>query len=164
MEIGRARDIETGGKRKIVAVIGGAEASEKHLKIAEQVGRFIAEKNAILVTGGMGGIMTAASKGAKGANGLVIGVLPTLDKGSANPYVDIPIATGLSQARNFIIARTCDCAIAIDGKYGTLSEIAYCLMYNIPVIGIDTWNIDAPIKQAKTAQQAVDLAFKVMEE
>ena len=151
-------------RRKIVAVIGGAEASEKHLKTAEQVGRLIAEKNAILVTGGMGGIMTAASKGAKDANGLVIGVLPTLDKASANPYVDIPIATGLSQARNFIIARTCDCAIAIDGKYGTLSEIAYCLMYNIPVIGIDTWNIDAPIKQAKTAQQAVDLAFKVMEE
>jgi uncharacterized protein (TIGR00725 family) len=150
--------------RKIVAVIGGAEASEKHLKTAEQVGRLIAEKNAILVTGGMGGIMTAASKGAKDANGLVIGVLPTLDKASANPYVDIPIATGLNQARNFIIARTCDCAIAIDGKYGTLTEIAYCLMYNIPVIGIDTWNIDAPIKQAKTAQQAVDLAFKAMEE
>ena len=156
--------METGRKRKIVAVIGGSEASEKHLKTAEQVGRLIAEKNAILVTGGMGGIMTAASKGAKDANGLVIGVLPTLDKASANPYVDIPIATGLNQARNFVIARTCDCAIAIDGKYGTLSEIAYCLMYNIPVIGIDTWNIDAPIKRARTAQQAVDLAFKAMEE
>jgi len=164
MEKERAGDAGTGIKRKIIAVIGGAEASEKHLKIAEQVGRLIAERNAILVTGGMGGIMSAASKGAKEANGLVIGILPTADKESANPYVDIPIVTGLNQARNFIIARTCDCAIAVNGRFGTLSEIAYCLMYDIPVIGIDTWQIDAPIAVAETAQQAVDLAFKAVEE
>jgi uncharacterized protein (TIGR00725 family) len=164
METGRPGDTETYRKRKIIAVIGGAEASEKHLKIAEQVGRLIAERNAILVTGGMGGIMSAASKGAKEANGLVIGILPTADKESANPYVDIPIVTGLNQARNFIIARTCDCAIAVNGRFGTLSEIAYCLMYDIPVIGIDTWQIDAPIAVAETAQQAVDLAFKAVEE
>jgi uncharacterized protein (TIGR00725 family) len=150
---------ETAGKRKIIAVIGGAEASEKYLRIAEEVGSLIAARNAILVTGGMGGVMTAASKGAKIANGLVIGILPTADKESANPYVDIPIVTGLNQARNFIIARTCDCAIAINGKFGTLSEIAYCLMYDVPVIGIDTWQIDAPITEAKNAQEAVDLAF-----
>ena len=164
MEKERAGDAGTGIKRKIIAVIGGAEASEKHLKIAEQVGRLIAERNAILVTGGMGGIMSAASKGAKEANGLVIGILPTANKESANPYVDIPIVTGLNQARNFIIARTCDCAIAVNGRFGTLSEIAYCLMYDIPVIGIDTWQIDAPIAVAETAQQAVDLAFKAVEE
>jgi len=164
METGRPGDTETYRKRKIIAVIGGAEASEKHLKIAEQVGRLIAERNAILVTGGMGGIMSAASKGAKEANGLVIGILPTANKESANPYVDIPIVTGLNQARNFIIARTCDCAIAVNGRFGTLSEIAYCLMYDIPVIGIDTWQIDAPIAVAETAQQAVDLAFKAVEE
>jgi uncharacterized protein (TIGR00725 family) len=151
---------ETAGKRKIIAVIGGAEASEKYLRIAEEVGSLIAARNAILVTGGMGGVMTAASKGAKIANGLVIGILPTADKESANPYVDIPIVTGLNQARNFIIARTCDCAIAINGKFGTLSEIAYCLMYDVPVIGIDTWQIDAPITEAKNAQEAVDLAFE----
>jgi len=164
MEKERAGDAGTGIKRKIIAVIGGAEASEKHLKIAEQVGRLIAERNAILVTGGMGGVMSAASKGAKEANGLVIGILPTANKESANPYVDIPIVTGLNQARNFIIARTCDCAIAVNGRFGTLSEIAYCLMYDIPVIGIDTWQIDAPIAVAETAQQAVDLAFKAVEE
>lgn len=147
-------------RKRIIAVIGGAEAGEKHLKIAEEVGRLIAQHNAILVTGGMGGVMSAASKGASEANGLVIGILPTADKESANPYVDIPIVTGLNQARNFIIARTCDCAIAIDGKFGTLSEIAYCLMYDVPVIGIDTWHIDAPIIKAESAQEAVDLAFK----
>lgn len=147
-------------KRKIIAVIGGSEAAEKHLKLAEEVGRLIAEHDAILVTGGMGGVMAAASKGAREANGLVIGILPTTDKESANPYVDIPIVTGLSHARNSIIARTCDCAIAIDGKFGTLSEIAYCLMYNIPIIGVDTWHIDAPIIKAESAREAIDLAFK----
>jgi uncharacterized protein (TIGR00725 family) len=104
-------------RQKIIAVIGGSEASQKHLKIAEGVGFLIA-------------------------------------------YVDIPIATGMHEARNIIIARTCDCAIAIDGRYGTLSEIAYCLIFNRPVIGINTWSIKAPIIQAQTAQEAVDLAFK----
>ena len=151
-------------RRKIIAVIGGAEASEEHLKIAEEVGFLIAKKGGLLITGGMGGVMEAASKGAKRADGLVIGILPTVEKETANPYVDIPIATGLGQARNFVIARTCDCAIAIDGKYGTLSEIAYCLMYNVQVIGIDTWEIEAPITRAKTAQEAVESAFKVISE
>jgi len=146
-------------RRKIIAVIGGAEASEEHLRIAEEVGSLIAERGAILITGGMGGIMSAASKGAKEAKGLVIGILPTTDRESANPYVEIPIVTGLNNARNFVIARTCDCAIAINGKYGTLTEIAYCLMYNVPVIGIDTWRIEAPIIHAKNAREAVDAAF-----
>ena len=157
----RPGDIET-TRRKIIAVIGGAEASDKHLTIAEEVGSLIAKGDAILITGGMGGVMASASKGAKEANGLVIGILPTLERESANPYVDIPIVTGLSQARNLIIARTCDCAIAINGKYGTLSEIAYCLMYDVPVIGIDTWKIDAPIVEAKNAVEAIELAFKAI--
>jgi len=147
-------------KRKIIAIIGGSEADERHLKIAQEVGFLIAKRGAILITGGLGGVMNAASQGAKEADGLVIGILPTIDKQSANPYVDIPIVTGMSEARNIIIARTCDCAIAISGKYGTLSEIAYCLMFGVPVIGINTWNIDAPIIEAKTAEQAVDLAFE----
>ena len=149
-------------KRKIIAVIGGAEASEEHLKIAEEVGSLIAKKDGVLITGGMGGVMEAASRGAKRADGLVIGILPTVEKDTANQYVDIPIITGLSHARNFIIARTCDCAIAINGKYGTLSELAFCLMYHVPVIGIDTWEIKAPIIKAKNAKEAVDLAFKAI--
>jgi uncharacterized protein (TIGR00725 family) len=161
MEKRKYRDTET-RRKKIIAVIGGSEASEKHLKIAEEVGSLIAKRGAVLVTGGMGGIMSAASKGAKKANGLVIGILPTLGREGANPYIDIPIVTGLNQARNFIIARTCDCAIAIDGKFGTLSEIAYCLMYDTPVIGIDTWQLDAPIRQAESPERAIEIAFEVM--
>lgn len=149
-------------KKKIIAVIGGAEASDEHLKIAEEVGSLIAKRGAVLITGGMGGIMTAASKGARQSSGLVIGILPTTEKESANPYVDIPIVTGIGHARNFIIARTCDCAIAIDGKYGTLSEIAFCLMYDVPVICIDTWQLEAPVIEAKNAADAVDRAFKAI--
>ncbi len=146
--------------KKIIAVIGGSEPDEKSLKIAEEVGSLIAQKGAVLITGGMGGVMNAASRGAKSANGLVIGILPTDNKAHANPYIDIPIVTGMSEARNIIIARTCDCAVAINGKYGTLSEIAYCLMFNVPVIGINTWDIDAPIKKASSAAQAVKIIFE----
>ncbi len=147
-------------RRKIVAVIGGSETTQENLKIAEKVGALIAQRKAILITGGLGGIMNAASKGAKQADGLVIGILPTADKESSNPYVDIPIVTGMGEARNIIIARTCDCAIAIDGKYGTLSEIAYCLMFDIPVIGINTWEIFAPIIKEENAEEAVSLIFE----
>mgnify|MGYP001030819260 CR=1 FL=1 len=146
--------------KKIIAVIGGSEPDEKSLKIAEEVGSLIAQKGAVLITGGMGGVMNAASKGAKSANGLVIGILPTDNKAHANPYVDIPIVTGMNEARNIIIARTCDCAVAINGKYGTLSEITYCLMFNVPVIGINTWDVGAPIKKASSAAQAVKIIFE----
>jgi uncharacterized protein (TIGR00725 family) len=149
-------------RRKIIAVIGGSEVDQKDLTIAEEVGSLIAKKGAILITGGMGGVMHAASQGAKQADGLVIGILPTADRESANPYVDIPIITGLGEARNIIIARTCDCAIAVSGKYGTLSEIAYCMMFNKPVIGIHTWKIDAPIIHVESAQEAIDKAFTAM--
>lgn len=148
--------------KKIIAVIGGAETTQKNLNIAEEVGSLIAKNGAMLITGGLGGVMGAASRGAKQAGGLVIGILPGTDKRTANEYVDIAIVTGMNQARNIIIARTCDCAIAINGRYGTLSEIAYCLMFNVPVIGINTWNIEAPIIRVKSAKEAVVKAFKLI--
>jgi uncharacterized protein (TIGR00725 family) len=151
-------------KPKIIAVIGGAETTKKNLQIAEEVGRLIGQSGNILVTGGMGGVMEAASRGAKTGRGLVIGILPSIDKRGANEFVDIPIVTGMNQARNIIIARTCDCAIAIDGKYGTLSEIAYCLMFSIPVIGINTWRIEAPIVHVATAEEAVAKALELVAE
>jgi len=149
-------------KSKIIAVIGGAETSQKNLRCAEQVGRLIARSGNILITGGMGGVMEAASRGAKSVKGLVIGVLPGTDRGAANNFIDIPIVTGMNQARNIIIARTCHCAIAIDGKYGTLSEIAYCLMFGIPVIGINTWRLEAPIIHVRTATEAVTKALQLV--
>lgn len=150
-------------KRWFIAVIGGSQADDASIKIAEEVGRLIAKENAVLITGGLGGIMHAASKGAHSCGGLVIGILPTMTKDTANPYVDIPIVTGMGEVRNAIIARTCDGAIAIDGKYGTLSEIAFCLQFNKVVVGIDTWNIEAPILKASSARQAMTMLNEALD-
>lgn len=133
---------DSGRDKKIIAVVGGNIATEEIYKKAYQVGKIIAEKNYILICGGLGGVMEAVSKGAKENNGLTIGILPGKSKTDANPYIDIPIVTAMSNARNAIIARTCDLAIAINGKYGTLSEIAYCLNFGKTVLGIDTYNIE----------------------
>ncbi len=128
-------------RKKIVAVIGASEAEEMVLRDAEAVGAGIAERDALLISGGLGGVMEAACRGAKQAGGTTIGILPGTERSDASSYVDIRIVTGLSQARNVIIARSCDAAVAISGKYGTLSEIAYCLMFGVPVIGLGTWRL-----------------------
>ena len=131
--------------KKIIAVIGGNIATEEIYEKAFQVGKIIAENDCILICGGLGGVMEAAAKGAKENGGFTIGILPGTNKQDANPYIDIPIVTAMSNARNAIIARTCDIAIAINGKYGTLSEIAYCLNFGKTVLGIDTYKIDGII-------------------
>ena len=131
--------------KKIIAVIGGNIATEEIYEKAFQVGKIIAENDCILICGGLGGVMEAAAKGAKENGGFTIGILPGTNKADANPYIDIPIVTAMSNARNAIIARTCDIAIAINGKYGTLSEIAYCLNFGKTVLGIDTYKIDGII-------------------
>lgn len=144
---------------KIIGVIGGSVCSKEIEKIAFEVGERIAKNGAILVCGGLGGVMKAAAKGAKSAGGTTIGILPTQTKKDANPYIDIPIVTGMSIARNVIVVRSSDAVIAIDGRYGTLSEIAIALNLGIPVIGLKTWDIKAPIIIAKTPEQAVELAI-----
>ncbi len=143
---------------KLIAVIGGRNANPSQLKAAEDVGRLIALNKAILICGGLGGVMEAASKGAKSANGITIGILPQEEKQYANDYIDVPIATGMGIGRNVIITRTADAIIAIGGEYGTLSEIAFGLQIDKPVIGIDTWEIDGIIK-AVDAEDAVKKAL-----
>jgi hypothetical protein len=147
---------------RIIGVIGGSSCSEEIFDVAYQVGRGIGERGGILICGGMSGVMEAACKGAREAGGLTIGILPTNSISSANPFVDIPIATGLGEARNVIIIRTAQVIIAIDGRYGTLSEIAFALIFRKPVIGISTWKIKAPIKTVNSAEAAVDLAFRLL--
>jgi uncharacterized protein (TIGR00725 family) len=150
-------------KRKIIAVIGSSQADDDSLHAAEEMGRLIAQENAVLVTGGLGGVMHAASRGAHSCGGLVIGILPTATKDTASQYVDIPIVTGMGEARNTIIARTCDGVVAIDGKYGTLSEIAFCLQFGKVVVGINTWEIEAPILKASSAREAMTMLMKALE-
>jgi len=148
---------------KIIGVIGqGRDCSPELLKDAEAVGFQIAQRNSILICGGLGGVMEAACRGAKKGGGITIGVLPTNHKSDANEYVDIPIVTGFGEARNIIIVRTADALIAIGGKYGTLSEIAFSLMFGKPIVGLHTWQNLDHIIYVKIATQAVDTVFKLI--
>jgi len=122
-------------------------------------GGFSAKRGGVLVCGGLSGVMEASARGAKLAGGLTIGILPSRNTRDANEYIDIPIATGMDISRNFIIACTCDAFIAIDGAYGTLTEMAYALQLGKKVIGLESWNIDGVII-ASSPEEAVDLVFQ----
>jgi len=141
-------------QRTIIGVIGAASADAATLKSAEAIGRLIGKRRALLLCGGLGGVMEAAARGAKAVGGTTIGILPQSDRDSANPYIDIPIATGFSEGRNVIIARAADALIAVGGEYGTLSEIAFALKMGKKVVGLRTWDIKGVIK-AESEEDAV---------
>ena len=128
--------------RRYVAVIGASAATDADLRDAEEVGRLLGRAGAIVVCGGRGGVMAAASKGCNEAGGEVIGMLPGNDRSDANAWVTIGVPTGLGELRNGLIARTADAMIAVGGAYGTLSEIALGLHDGKPVFGLHTWEID----------------------
>ncbi len=145
----------------MIGVIGAAEATAQESKTAEEVGREIAKHNGVLVCGGLGGVMEAACRGAKSEGGLTIGIIPGFSASDANSYVDIPVVTGMSHARNVIVVRSSSAVIAIGGSYGTLTEIALALKLGTPVIGINTWEVSSDIKKAADPKEAVDLAFSL---
>ncbi len=148
-----------------VAVVGPSEGSPGELEAASEVGRLLGERGAVVVCGGLGGAMEAACRGAKGAGGLTVGVLPGPDRSAANRWVDVAVATGLGEARNAVVVRTVDAAIAVAGAYGTLSEIALALAAGTPVVGLATWElalageVDAGIEEAGSPAEAVSLAL-----
>jgi uncharacterized protein (TIGR00725 family) len=150
----------------IIAVVGGATCSPEEAEQAEFVGRLLAEAKAILVCGGRGGVMAAACRGAKSAGGTTVGILPGVSPAEANPHVDIPIATGLGEARNAIIVRCASAVIAVGGGYGTLSEIALALKMGRPVIGLRTWSLppreaaSVGVVAASSAGEAVTMALQ----
>lgn len=139
----------------IVSVFGGRVAGKTLIEQAEKIGKEIALNNWILLCGGRCGIMEAVSKGCKEAGGTVIGILPGTDHSDANPYLSIPIATGIGLARNEILACACDAAIAVGGKYGTLSEIGHALQYGKPVISLGSWDIEGVIA-VETVKDVID--------
>ncbi|HEX13654.1 MAG: TIGR00725 family protein [Desulfurella sp.] len=144
----------------LIGVIGSQKASEKAKSIAYEVGKLIALNNFVLVCGGLDGVMEAASKGAFDHGGLTVGILPDKDKKNANPYIKIPIASGMGYARNFCIVQSADCLIAIEGSYGTLNEISAALNLQKTVIGLEcSWNIEG-MKFANSPQEAIELAKK----
>jgi len=144
--------------KRIIGVIGASSADDNVLNDAEIVGRLLAEQGVVLICGGLGGVMEAAAKGAKTAGGITIGILPEASRHHANPFIDIPIATGFGEGRNIIIVRSADVIIATNGEYGTLSEIAFALKNGKPVIGLNTWDIKGVLKATSPAH-AVALAL-----
>ena len=154
-------------KKKFIAVIGGGQCSPQEAEVAETVGRELARRGAILVCGGKGGVMEAACKGASAEGGITIGILPGDRRQAANPYVQIPIVTGIGYARNVIVVKSAQAVIAIDGNYGTLSEISHALESGIPVIGLNTWSLskngqpDNSIIPAQNPTEAVDKALNL---
>jgi len=148
--------------KTVIGVIGAGDANGEECLTAQEVGSEIAKRKCVLVCGAMGGVMEAACKGAKSEGGLTIGIIPGDSKTQSNPYVDIPVVTAMSHARNVIVVRSSDAIIAIGGSYGTLSEIAFALRLEIPVIGINTWDVSPEIKKAQTPKAAVDMAIELI--
>jgi uncharacterized protein (TIGR00725 family) len=144
---------------RYVGVVGPGEASASEAAVAEEVGGLLAEGGAVLVCGGLGGVMEAACRGAKSKLGLTVGLLPGLDRGAANGWVDVAVATGLGELRNGLIVRASDTLVAVGGGAGTLSEIAFALKAGRPVIGVGTFELDGVV-QAASAVEAAALALR----
>lgn len=138
--------------------MGPGEASAEEEAAAEAVGRLLARRGAVVVCGGLGGVMEEACRGAREEGGTTVGILPGFDRDAANPHVSVAIATGLGEARNALVVRTADALIAIGGAYGTLSEIALALKGGKRVIGIGTWDIDG-VEPADGPEAAVEAAL-----
>lgn len=142
-----------------IGVIGAGRCSLNIEQLAEEVGREIAKEKAILICGGLGGVMEAAARGAKKEGGVTVGILPGFSFEDANPFIDIPIVTGLSHARNVLVVRSSQAIIAIEGGYGTLSEIGIALKLKIPMVGLRTWDICKQIVTVETPRDAVKKAI-----
>ncbi len=127
-----------------VGVVGPADATASLERTAEEVGRLVAEAGAVLVCGGLGGVMAAACRGAAAGGGLTVGILPGDDRRSANPWVAVPVATGMGELRNGLVVRGSDVLVAVGGGYGTLSEVALALKLGRPVVGLGTWGLVRP--------------------
>ena len=148
-----------------MAVVGSGEADEATCAMARDLGRELARRGALVVSGGLGGVMEAACRGAREEGGTTLGLLPGDDRRAANPFVDVAVATGMGEARNALVARTADVVVAVAGEFGTLSEIALALRMGKPVVGLSTWQLargGQPVEAivgASTAAEAAELAL-----
>jgi uncharacterized protein (TIGR00725 family) len=139
---------------RYVAVVGPSDATEAQARTAHAVGAGLAHAGAIVVTGGRGGVMAAASRGVTEAGGTAVGILPGSSREEANEWVTVAIPTGLGELRNGLVVRAADAVVAVGGAYGTLAEIALALKRGIPVIGLDTWEIDG-VQPVGSPEEAV---------
>jgi len=148
-------------RKKVVSVIGGHNCSKEVEQKAKKLGKKLAKVVRILVSGGLSGTMKAVCQGFKAGGGLTIGIITSYDKNDANSFVDIVIPTGLGLARNVLVVSSADVVVALPGEAGTLSEIAYCLQFGIPVISVDSWDIPGVIK-VKTVDGAAEKVKEIL--
>jgi len=142
-----------------VGVLGAGDCNEDLAGVARALGLGLARLGVVVVCGGLGGVMAAVAEGVREGGGITVGILPGEDKQQANRFIDIPIATGLAEARNLVIIRTADILVAVGGSYGTLSEIAFALKMGKGVIGLKTWQIEG-VKQVATVEEILVLIEK----
>jgi len=145
-----------------IGVIGAGYCSPETELLAEEVGRGIARAGAILVCGGLGGVMEASARGAQREGGITVGILPGDSFEDANPFIQIPVVTGLGHARNVLVVRSAQVLIAVKGGYGTLSEVALALKMGKPVVGLHTWDVSKKITLVATPQEAVNKALRLI--
>ncbi len=145
-----------------IGVIGAGQCSSRTSLLAEEVGKEIARAGAVLVCGGLGGVMEAAARGAQGEGGITVGILPGESFEDANPFIQIPVVTGLGHARNVLVVRSAQVLIAVKGGYGTLSEVALALKMGKPVIGLHSWDVSKKIIQVETPLEAVKKALRLL--
>ena len=141
--------------RARISVFGGRDISKSVYKDTIDIGRRLAKENYLVYCGGGEGVMEAIAKGINEADGTVVGILKGMDKTEANDYIHIPVSTGIGIGRNAILAYNCDVAVAISGKYGTLSEIAYAFQLEKPVVGYGSWDIEG-IHKANTSKEVIN--------
>ncbi len=152
-------------RTRYVAVIGASDATEWERATAEEVGRRLAHAGAVLVCGGLGGVMDAAAGGAAAEGGTSVGILPGSDRSGASPHLTVVVTTGFGEGRNVLVARSADAVIAVGGEFGTLSEVALALKMGTRVVGLGTWDLRRddmeadPLMRAETADEAVRLAL-----
>lgn len=144
---------------RVIAVIGTGTPDSETDAAAREVGRLLAEAGCVLISGGLDGVMAAASQGAHEAGGLVIGVVPGSSPEEANAYVRVAIATGIGDARNVILVNSAEAFVAVGGAYGTLSEIAFALKRGKRVVSLGSWDVDPAVLRARTPEEAVRLVL-----
>jgi uncharacterized protein (TIGR00725 family) len=151
----------------VIAVIGRSDCSEEDARAAETIGRLLAQHGATVVCGGLTGVMEAVCRGARSGGGFTVGILPGNNRSDANQWVDLPIVTGVGQARNIAVVRSAHAVIAVGGSYGTLSEISFALNSGIPVVGLASWRLAErgvganPVREVSSAEDAVETALRL---
>lgn len=148
-------------RKPVIAVIGAGMCSSEIKDMAVRVGRYVAESGGVILCGGRGGVMEGAAQGAKLAGGPTIGIIPTDNKADANEFIDYVIVTGMGEGRNLLVAKSADAVIAFPGKYGTLSEMAFALLNNIPVVSILSWRPDDSVHRCDDPLEAAQLAMEL---